>query len=69
VPEEQAGIYVRIPANRESVFRGVVRKDGVLVSDVVQVWLDVAQHPSRGREQAAVVWKRILSPAIESNQR
>jgi hypothetical protein len=67
-PEGQADIYVRIPGNHESVFRGVVRKDGVLVSDVVQVWLDVEQHPSRGREQADVIWKRILSPAIESNQ-
>jgi hypothetical protein len=68
VPEEQADIYVRIPGNRESVFRSVVRKDGVPVSDIVQVWLDVAQHPSRGREQAEFIWRRILSPAIESNE-
>jgi hypothetical protein len=57
---------VRIPGNRESVFRAVVRKDGVPVSDILQVWLDVSQHPSRGKEQADLVWRRILFPAWES---
>jgi hypothetical protein len=38
------------------------------VSDILQVWLDVGQHPSRGKEQADVIWKRILSPAFESSQ-
>jgi hypothetical protein len=32
------------------VFRGAVTKNGVPVSDILQVWLDVSQHPSRGRE-------------------
>jgi hypothetical protein len=66
--EEQADIYIRIPGNHESVFRGAVRNDGVLVSDILQIWLDVAQHPSRGREQADVIWRRVLAPAFESNQ-
>jgi hypothetical protein len=65
--EEQPDLYVRIPGNRESVFRGVVRKNNVPVSDILQVWLDVAQHPSRGREQADVIWRKILAPAFESN--
>jgi hypothetical protein len=64
--EEVADLYVRIPGNRESVFRGVVRKDGVPVSDILQVWLDVSQHPSRGKEQADLIWRRILSSALES---
>jgi len=63
--EKEADLFVRIPGNRESVFRGVVRKDGVPVSDILQVWLDVSQHPSRGKEQADLIWRKILSPAFE----
>lgn len=65
VEEEEADLYVQIPGNRESVFRGVVRKDGVPVSDILQVWLDVGQHPSRSKEQADIIWRRILSSAFE----
>ena len=66
--EKEADLFVRIPGNRESVFRGVVRKDGVPVSDILQVWLDVGQHPSRGKEQADLIWRRILSSAFESSE-
>ena len=68
IEEEEADLYVQIPWNRESVFRGVVRKDGVPVSDILQVWLDVGQHPSRGKEQAEIIWRRILSSALESSE-
>ncbi len=57
-------VYVRVPRNDESVFRAVVLNDGVPVCDVLQVWLDVAHHPSRGREQADVIWRKILAPAL-----
>jgi Holliday junction resolvase len=67
VPEGQADVHIRIPRNRESVFRGVVRKEGVPTSDIVQAWLDVSQHPSRGREQADLLWRRILAPVFEAN--
>jgi hypothetical protein len=63
--EKEADLFVRIPGNRESVFRGVVRKDGVPVSDILQVWLDVSQHASRGKEQADLIWRKIFSPAFE----
>src|SRR5215470_14085964 len=66
--EEEADLHVRIPGNRESAFRGVVPKDGVPVSDILQVWLDVSQHPSRGKEQAELIWRKILSPAFESSE-
>ena len=66
--DQQADIYVRIPGNRESVFRGAVVRDDVPSSDILQVWLDVSQHPSRGREQADVIWRRILAPAFEANE-
>jgi hypothetical protein len=66
--EKEADLFVRIPGNRESVFRGVVRKDGVPVSDILQVWLDVGQHPSRGKEQADLIWRKILSSAFGSSE-
>jgi hypothetical protein len=34
--EEQADLYVGVPGNRESIFRGIVVKDGVPASDIVQ---------------------------------
>jgi hypothetical protein len=66
--EEEADLYVRTPRNRESIFRGVVQKDDVPVCDILQVWLDVSQHPSRGKEQAELIWRKILSPALESSE-
>jgi hypothetical protein len=66
--DQQADIYVRIPGNRESVFRGAVIKDGVPSSDILQVWLDVSQHPSRGREQADLIWRRVLAPIFEASE-
>jgi hypothetical protein len=47
-----------------SVFRGMVERDGVWVSDAIQVWLDVSLHPSRGSEQAEVIRRRVLEPLI-----
>ena len=57
-------VYIRIPENKEAVFRPVVRHEGVPVADIVQVWLDVSNHPERGKEQADQIWKRVLAPSI-----
>jgi hypothetical protein len=51
------------------VFRAVVLKDGVPVCDVLQVWLDVAQHPSRVSEQADLIWRKILAPALLAKEK
>jgi hypothetical protein len=59
-------VQVRIPENKESVFRPVVLHAGVPVSDIVQVWLDVANHPARGKEQAEQIWKKVFGPALRS---
>jgi hypothetical protein len=67
--EQDADIFVRVPGNRESVFRGVVEKSGLPVSDILQVWLDVAQNPARGKEQADMIWRKVLGPALESSAR
>ena len=55
-------VYVRVPANREAVFRSATTTDGVPVSDVLQIWLDVSVHPARGRLQADVIRRRALRP-------
>jgi len=62
--EQHPDVYIRIPRNRESVFRGVVLSDDVPACDIIQAWLDVAQHPSRGKEQADLIWRRMLAPAL-----
>lgn len=53
-------VYVRVPARPEAVFRAATTADGVPVSDVMQVWLDVSNHPARGRAQADVIRRRAL---------
>ena len=55
-------VYIRIPVNREAIFRASVMREGVPVSDILQVWLDVSTHPARGREQAREIWQRVLKP-------
>ena len=64
-PGEHVDVVLRIPSVRESVFRGVVNVDDLPVSDVLQVWLDVAAHPTRGKEQADVIGRRVIKPMIE----
>jgi len=59
-------VQIRIPQNKESVFRPAVQHAGVPVSDIIQIWLDVANHPARGKEQAEQIWGRVLAPAIRS---
>ena len=56
--------YIRIPEYKEAVFRAAVRHNGIPVSDILQVWLDVSNHPTRGKEQAGEIWKRVLAPAL-----
>jgi hypothetical protein len=33
------------------------------------VWLDVSNHPSRGKEQADQIWKRALAPHFQEQHR
>lgn len=61
---ESADVFVRVPVARASIFRAAVEVGGVPASDVLQVWLDVAAHPARGRSQADEIWRRILAPSL-----
>jgi len=60
----QADVYLRIPAHKESIFRAAVEQNGILVADALQVWLDVSNHPSRGKEQADRVRDQVLRPLL-----
>jgi Restriction endonuclease len=62
-------VQLRVPENEESIFRPVVWNAGVPVSDVIQIWLDVANHPARGKEQAAQIWSKVLAPAVRTDGR
>jgi hypothetical protein len=61
-PGHSADAYIRIPANREAIFRPAVLYEGIPVSDVLQVWLDVSTHTARGEKQADVIRRRALGP-------
>jgi hypothetical protein len=59
---QQVDVFIRVPSFRESVFRSAVIRYGVPVCDVLQVWLDVADHPTRGANQADAIWRQVLAP-------
>ena len=64
---ERSDLILRQAPAPESVFRGMVAAGNVAVgvADVVQVWLDVFAHPSRGEEQAAFIYQRVLKAIVE----
>ena len=67
-PGEPPHVIVRQAPAPQSVFRGIVRRDGMASCDVLQVWIDVASHPARGREQAKHIRSRVLDGLINKNQ-
>ena len=67
-PGESPDVIVRQAPAPQSVFRAVVRPEGMAACDVLQVWVDVASHPSRGREQADMIRKRVLHSVFEGGR-
>lgn len=66
-PGEMPDLILRQAAFPQSVFKGAVPRDGWLASDVIQTWLDVASHPSRGSEQAELIYTKFLRKIIEGS--
>lgn len=64
-PSEMPDLIVRQTLSPKSAFRGAVHHDGLIVSDVIQVWLDIANHPSRGEEQADLIYQNALRPIFD----
>ena len=63
-PGEVPHVIFRRALTPRSVFRGMVRPAGVPACDVLQVWLDVAADPARGRQQADLIRRRVLQQVI-----
>lgn len=63
-PDERCDVIVRRPRCPEAVFRASVVRDGVPVADILQCWLDVANHPARGDELADLIWRRELKTRL-----
>ena len=64
-PREPPDLLLRQAPSPQSVFRGIVRPHGMAACDVIQVWLDVSAHSSRGAEQADLIRRRVLKTVIE----
>ncbi len=62
---ERPDLILREAPAPQSVFRGRVAVHNVPVCDVLQVWLDVSAHPSRGQEQAELIRRKALSRVID----
>lgn len=65
-PSEVPDLIVRQALSPKSAFRGAVHQDGLIVADAIQVWLDVANHTSRGEEQADLIFEKILLPLVRN---
>jgi hypothetical protein len=63
-PEGAPDFIVRQAMAPEATFKGAVRRGGALCADIIQVWLDVSNHPSRGQEQADHIYNTVLLPLI-----
>jgi hypothetical protein len=61
----QPDVILRVPKYPEAVFRAAVKRDGVPTSDILQVWLDVSNHPARGKDQADILRKRVFSQILD----
>lgn len=63
-PSDRPDLILRQASFPQSTFRGAVNHDGILVTDILQVWLDVMNHPTRGSEQAGLIYKKYLLPLV-----
>lgn len=59
-PGERTEVVLLQPSSPEAVFRAMSLDLGAPTADVIQTWLDVADHPARGQEQAGYIWDRVL---------
>ena len=63
-PGESPHVLLREAPARRSVFRAAVQTRQGLATDVLQTWLDVSSHPTRGQEQADLIERRVLMPLM-----
>lgn len=63
-PGERPELILRQAPFPQSIFRGAIDKNGLMVSDIIQTWLDVMHHPTRGAEQADLIYTKFLMPMM-----
>jgi hypothetical protein len=59
--EFRPDLFVRQPVFRKSVFKAAVTRDGILVSDIIQIWLDITSPPGRDKVLADEIRKWALA--------
>lgn len=65
---QQPDLILQVAQWPEAVFRAVVYPKGVPAADVLQCWLDVSHEPSRGAEQARLIWRRVIGPTLNADE-
>jgi len=63
-PTERPDLILRQAPFPQSTFRGAIDQNGLMVTDVIQIWLDVMHHPARGAEQATLIYEKFLLPIV-----
>jgi hypothetical protein len=58
-------LFMRIPVFHESVFRAAVIRDGLLITDVLQVWLDLSPRWPRAMYWLKKSRHRVLASTFE----
>lgn len=61
---ERPDLVLQQPSFPQSLQRGAVSRDGLMVTDILQTWLDVSAHPARGAELASELEHGILANVI-----
>ncbi len=59
--EFRPDLFVRQPVFRTSVFKAAVTRDGILVSDIIQIWLDITSPPAGDKVLADEIRRRALA--------
>lgn len=59
--EFRPDLFVRTPVFLKSVFKAAVTRDGILVSDIIQIWLDITSPPGRDKVMADEIRQRALA--------
>jgi hypothetical protein len=63
--ESRPDLFVRQPVFRKSVFKAAVIRDGILVSDIIQIWLDITSPLGRDQELADEIRQQALAQIFE----
>lgn len=67
-PGERADLIIRQAPAPQSVFRGLVHPHGLASCDVLQIWVDVSSHASRGSEQADLIRRKVVAKLFGGEQ-